>query len=85
MAKLETFDPKIFVEAEVEKIRKSIGNEKALVAVSGGVDSSTCAVLTHRAVGENLVCVILDDAFMREDEPEHVAEILSKPPFNVPM
>jgi len=85
VAKLETFDPKIFVEAEVEKIRKTIGNEKALVAVSGGVDSTTCAVLTHRAIGENLVCVILDDAFMREGEPEHVAEILSKPPFNVPM
>ena len=85
MAKLETFDPKIFVEAEVEKIRKNIGNEKALVAVSGGVDSTTCAVLTHRAIGENLVCVILDDAFMREGEPEHVAETLSKPPFNVPM
>ncbi len=82
---LEAFDPKIFVEAEVEKIRESIGNEKALVAVSGGVDSTACAVLTHRAIGENLVCVILDDAFMREGEPEHVAEILSKPPFNVPM
>ena len=82
---MEAFDPKSFVEAEVEKIRKSIGNEKALVAVSGGVDSTTCAVLTHRAIGENLVCVILDDAFMREGEPEYVAEILSKPPFNVPM
>jgi GMP synthase (glutamine-hydrolysing) len=42
-------------------------------------------VLTHKAIGENLVCVILDDAFMRMGEPEHVAEILSKPPFNVPM
>jgi GMP synthase (glutamine-hydrolysing) len=82
---LEMFDPKIFAEAEIEKIRKNIGNEKALVAVSGGVDSTTCAVLTHRAIGNNLVCVILDDAFMREDEPEHVAEILIKPPFNVPM
>jgi GMP synthase (glutamine-hydrolysing) len=81
---LEIFDPKAFVEAEVEGIRKSIGNEKALVAVSGGVDSSTCAVLTHKAIGENLVCVILDDAFMREGEPERVAEILSKRPLNVP-
>jgi len=41
-------------------------------------------VLTHRAIGENLVCVILDDAFMRENEPERVTEILSKPPLNVP-
>jgi GMP synthase (glutamine-hydrolysing) len=82
---LEKFDPKTFVEAQIEGIRKNIGNERALVAVSGGVDSTTCAVLTHKAIGENLVCVILDDAFMREGEPEHVAEILSKEPFNVPI
>jgi len=81
---LETFDPKKFVEAEIEEVRKKIGNEKALVAVSGGVDSTTCAVLTHKAIGENLVCVMLDDAFMREGEPERVAEILSKPPLKVP-
>jgi len=81
---LETFDPKIFVEAEIEETRKSIQTERALVAVSGGVDSTTCAVLTHRAIGENLVCVMLDDAFMREGEPERVAEILSKPPLSIP-
>lgn len=85
MTALETFDPKKFVETEIEKTRKSIGNEKALVAVSGGVDSTTCAVLTHKAIGENLSCVILDDAFMREGEPERVAETLSKPPLKVPM
>ncbi len=82
---LKAFEPESFVETAVEKIKKDIGNEKALVAVSGGVDSTTCAVLTHKAIGDNLVCVILDDAFMREGEPEHVAEVLSKPPFNVPM
>ena len=82
--KLETFDPKKFVEAEIEEVRKKIGKEKTLVAVSGGVDSTTCAVLTHRTIGENLVCVMLDDAFMREGEPERVAEILSKPPLEVP-
>jgi GMP synthase (glutamine-hydrolysing) len=82
---LETFDPKSFVETAIEKIRKTIENEKALVAVSGGVDSTTCAVLTHKAIGENLVCVILDDAFMREGEPEHVAKTLAKPPFNMPI
>jgi len=81
---LETFNPKNFVEAEIKETRKGIGNEKALVAVSGGVDSTTCAVLTHKAIGESLVCVILDDAFMRENEPECVVETLSKPPLNVP-
>ncbi|MCS7124060.1 MAG: GMP synthase [Candidatus Bathyarchaeota archaeon] len=82
---MESFDPKKFVEAQVEALRKAIGNKKALVAVSGGVDSTTCAVLTRKAIGENLVCVILDDAFMREGEPEKVAEVLSKEPFNVPV
>lgn len=82
---METFDPKKFVNTAITNINKSIGNERALVAVSGGVDSATCAVLTHKAIGENLVCVILDDAFMRKDEPEHVADVLSKPPFSVPM
>ena len=82
---MEKLDAKGFVEARIEELRKAIGNERALVAVSGGVDSTTCAVLTHKAIGEILVCVILDDAFMREGEPEHVAEIMSMPPFNIPM
>jgi len=82
---MENFNPEKFVEAQIMEIRKAIGNEKALVAVSGGVDSTTCAVLTRKAIGENLVCVILDDAFMREGEPERVAEILSKEPFKVPV
>ncbi len=81
---MEVFGAKKFVETTTAEIKKTIGNEKTLVAVSGGVDSTTCAVLTHQAVGENLTCVILDDAFMRQDEPEHVAQTLSKPPFNVP-
>ena len=77
---MEKFNPESFVGTQVEELRKTIGNERALVAVSGGVDSATCAVLTHKALGENLVCVILNDAFMRMGEPEHVAEVLSKPP-----
>ncbi|MGD0978303.1 MAG: ATP-binding protein [Candidatus Bathyarchaeia archaeon] len=82
---MEAFSPKTFVENAIAEMKKSIGDEKALVAVSGGVDSTLCAVLTHKAIGENLVCVILDDAFMRQGEPEHVAEKLSKSPFSVPV
>jgi len=78
------FDAEKFIKSEIEKTKKSIENERALVAVSGGVDSTTCAVLTNRAVGENMACVILDDAFMREGEPERVAKVLSRPPLNVP-
>jgi len=82
---LEDFNPAEFVHVQIEKIKEAIGSEKVLIAVSGGVDSSTCAVLTHMAIGENLICVILDDAFMRAGEPERVAEILSKPPLNLPV
>lgn len=81
----ETFDPKTFVEKQVKEIRSVIGSSKALVAVSGGVDSSTCAVLTHMAIGDNLICVILDDGFMRLNETETVADALSRPPLNLPV
>jgi len=82
---MEDFDPKAFVEKQIREIKEAIKDEKAVIAVSGGVDSSTCAVLTHLAIGENLFCVMLDDAFMRESEPERVAEILSRPPLSLPM
>ncbi|MCX8170718.1 MAG: GMP synthase [Candidatus Bathyarchaeota archaeon] len=82
---MEKFDPKGFVERQVKEIKRIIGDGRALIAVSGGVDSSTCAVLTHMAIGGNLICVILDDAFMRLNEPEKVAEALSKPPLNLPI
>jgi GMP synthase (glutamine-hydrolysing) len=82
---LNEFDPKDFVEKQTKAIKKAVGEERALIAVSGGVDSTTCAVLTHRAMGENLLCVILDTAFMREGEPEKVAHVLSQPPLGLPM
>jgi len=85
MSKASEFDPKEFVDKQVNEIREVLGKERALIAVSGGVDSSTCAALVHKAIGENLLCVMLDDAFMREGEPERVAQLLSQPPLNLPI
>jgi GMP synthase (glutamine-hydrolysing) len=82
---MKGFSAKNFVKNQITEIKKVIGSEKAVIAVSGGVDSSTCAVLVHQAIGENLVCVILDDAFMREGEPERVSALLSQPPLSLPM
>jgi GMP synthase (glutamine-hydrolysing) len=82
---LNDFYPEQFVEQQTEAIKNVVGNQRALIAVSGGVDSTTCALLTHRALGENLLCVILDTAFMRENEAEQVVKTLSLPPFNLPM
>jgi len=86
MSKTATeFNPEEFVEKQVNEIREVLGKERAVIAVSGGVDSSTCAVLVHRAIGENLLCVMLDDAFMREGEPQRVAQLLSQPPVSLPI
>ena len=82
---LQKFIPQEFVDKQVIEIRKVVGGERALIAVSGGVDSTTCAVLTHRALGGDLLCVMLDDAFMRTGEPERVSEILSRPPLKLPI
>ena len=85
MSETPEFNPKEFVEKQVNEIREVLGKEKALIAVSGGVDSCTCAALVHKAIGENLLCVMLDDAFMREGEPQRVAQLLSQPPLKLPI
>jgi len=84
MSETSEFNPKEFVDKQINEIREVLGKERALIAVSGGVDSSTCAALVHRAIGENLLCVLLDDAFMREGEPERVAQLLAQPPLKLP-
>jgi GMP synthase (glutamine-hydrolysing) len=82
---MSDLDVKSFVEKQVEAIRKVLGEEKALIAVSGGVDSTVCAVLTHMAIGDNLACAFIDDNFMRLGEPERVKDMLSVPPMNLPV
>jgi GMP synthase (glutamine-hydrolysing) len=82
---LKAFNPQDFMKSQVKETEKLIGDERALVAVSGGVDSTTSAVLTYKAIGNNLLCVMLDDAFMREGEPQHIAQLVSQPPLNLPI
>ncbi len=82
---MEKFNPEEFVKKQVAEIKKLVGNERALIAVSGGVDSTTSAVLTHRAIGSNLLCVMLDDAFMREGEPQRISQLVSQPPIKLPI
>ncbi len=74
-----------FVEGQIEAVRSVLGGERALIAVSGGVDSTVSAVITYRAIGENLVCVFIDDDFMRLGEPDTVKATLSELPLNLPV
>jgi GMP synthase (glutamine-hydrolysing) len=71
-------DTEKFIEEKVEWLRNKIGGEKAVAAVSGGVDSMTTAVLGHRAIGDRQIAVFLDDGLMREGEPAKVLKILKK-------
>ena len=72
------FDAGKFIENSTAKIKEQIGNKKAIIALSGGVDSATAAVLTSKAVGSNLVSVFVDTGFMRKNEPELVKKIFEE-------
>lgn len=60
--------PAAFVEETVDALKASIGDEKVVLGLSGGVDSSVAAVLFHQAIGENLYCVFVDNGLLRKNE-----------------
>jgi len=63
-----------FIEEQIAAIRQTVGDAKAITALSGGVDSSVVTVLGHRALGKNLKTVFIDSALMRQSEPQRVAD-----------
>jgi GMP synthase (glutamine-hydrolysing) len=73
-----TWTPEAFIEESIREIRAKVGKKKVLLALSGGVDSSTLAFLLHRAIGDQLTCMFIDQGFMRKGEPERLIEIFDK-------
>jgi GMP synthase (glutamine-hydrolysing) len=82
---MQDIDVSAFIDQQVQAIKEVLGDEKALIAVSGGVDSTVSAVLTNKAIGDNLICVFIDDNFMRLGEAEHVKSLLTSEPLNLPV
>ena len=67
--------PKGYIKKEIEAIRAQVGDKKVLLAMSGGVDSSVCAVLLHEAIGDNLTCVFVDHGCMRKNEAKEIKKV----------
>jgi GMP synthase (glutamine-hydrolysing) len=65
-------DYRAFIDEQIRWLREQVGEGRAINALSGGVDSSVCTVLGHRALGERLKTVFIDNALMRAGEPEAV-------------
>ncbi|RBQ03834.1 glutamine-hydrolyzing GMP synthase [Pedobacter miscanthi] len=63
-----------FVETTIADIQATVGNDKVVLALSGGVDSSVAAVLLHKAIGTNLHCIFVDNGLLRKNEYESVLE-----------
>jgi GMP synthase (glutamine-hydrolysing) len=70
----QDWDMQSFINDQIENIRNTVGEQKVLLALSGGVDSSTLAFLLKEAIGDQLVCMFIDHGFMRKNEPEELME-----------
>jgi GMP synthase (glutamine-hydrolysing) len=71
-----------FIERSAEEVKQQIDNKKAIIALSGGIDSSTATAIAAKAVGKNLTAVFVDHGFMREGEPEFVQRTFEKLDIN---
>jgi GMP synthase (glutamine-hydrolysing) len=73
-----TWTTEAFVEQSIREIRARVGDKKVLLALSGGVDSSTLAFLMHQAIGDQLTCMFIDQGFMRKLEPERLVTLFNE-------
>lgn len=69
---------KSFIDRNVEDIRNLVGDEKVICGLSGGVDSSVVAMLLHRAIGDQLICVFVNNGVLRKDEAEEVQQLFGE-------
>ena len=67
-----------FIDLQVAKIRETVGDQKVILGLSGGVDSSVAAVLIHKAIGDQLTCIFVDHGLLRKNEAQAVMDALNR-------
>ncbi|MEJ6681656.1 MAG: glutamine-hydrolyzing GMP synthase [Flavobacteriales bacterium] len=70
----QSWTPDSFVDSSIAELKKKVGNDKVVLGLSGGVDSSVAAVLLQRAIGDNLYCVFVNNGLLRKNEYDEVLE-----------
>src|SRR5205807_7237933 len=73
---MPTWTPGSYLAEAVGTIRGAVGGGRVLCALSGGVDSAVAATLVHRAVGDQLTCVFVNNGLLRKEEPERVLDVM---------
>ena len=79
----QEWSPASFVESTVEELKTQLGNDRVILGLSGGVDSSVCATLLNKAIGKNLTCIFVDHGMLRKNEFPKVMEAYSGLGLNV--
>lgn len=79
----QDWTPDSFVETTVAELKQKLGNDRVILGLSGGVDSTVAAMLLHRAIGKNLTCIFVDNGLLRKDEYKNVLENYKELGLNV--
>ena len=79
----QEWSPASFVESTVKELKEQIGDDRVILGLSGGVDSSVCATLLNKAIGKNLTCIFVDHGMLRKNEYEKVMEAYNGLGLNV--
>lgn len=79
----QDWTPSAFADDTINELKEKVGNDKVVLGLSGGVDSSVAAVLLHKAIGKNLTCIFVDNGLLRKNEFEKVLESYKDMGLNV--
>ena len=79
----QTWTPDSFIDSTIEELKTRIGNDKVILGLSGGVDSSVAAILLHRAIGNNLHCIFVNNGLLRKNEFQDVLDQYKEMDLNI--